>query len=123
MDADGLDVTVRRGIGRVVVDLRGELDLLTAPRLRAALAEACLEPVCDVFVELQAVTFFDALTLGLFAATAKRLRGNGCRLVLQGLSPQQDTLVRLCRLDKILTICLRDSCSAESCDSDAHLAA
>jgi anti-sigma B factor antagonist len=104
MDPDAFHVNLLRHADRVVVHVRGEIDLLTAPRLRATLLEACQAPATDVFVDLTSVAFFDAQALDELAAAAGRLRAAGCRLVVHGLSDWQAGLVRLCGLEDALSI-------------------
>ncbi len=73
--------------------VRGDLDLVTVPRLRFALAEAFAGPVHDVVVDLQDVEFFEVTALHLFAEITRRLSRGGRRLFLRGLSPFQQRLL------------------------------
>ncbi len=60
----------------VVVTLTGEIDLVSAPRLRTALDEALADPAAVLVVDLSAVTFFgligSALLLDTVHASAPR---------------------------------------------------
>jgi anti-anti-sigma factor len=71
----------------------GDLDLVTVPRLRFALAEAFAGPSCDVVVDLRDVDFFEVTALNLFAETARRLDRTGGRLFLRELSSFQHRIL------------------------------
>ena len=71
----------------------GDLDLVTVPQLRFALAEAFGGPAVDVVVDLTDVDFFELTALHLFAETARRLTRTGGGLFLRGLSPFQDRIL------------------------------
>lgn len=104
MDPDAFHVKLLRQADRAVIHVRGEIDILTAPSLRATLLEACQAPLTDVFVDFTSVGFFDAQALDVLAAAAGRLRAGSCRLVVQGLSGWQAKVVRLCGLGDALCI-------------------
>jgi anti-anti-sigma factor len=81
--------------------VRGELDLVTVPRLRAALADVFVEPSSDVLVDLRGVDFFEVTALNLFADTARRLDRTGGRLFLRGLSDFQHRILLTCGLTRL----------------------
>jgi anti-anti-sigma factor len=102
MEIDLLTLDLRREAARVVLVVRGDLDMRTVAPLRQALAGARQHPPCDLVVDLSEVTFFDAQTLGPLAATARWLRDRGCRTRLVGLVPWQEKVVRSGRLAQLL---------------------
>jgi anti-sigma B factor antagonist len=81
-DADELAVAVDRLPGLDLVAAVGELDLLTAPRLRSVLLEpaVCAQPV--LVVDLSALAFIDSTGLGTLIETERSTRARGARLVL-----------------------------------------
>ena len=81
--------------------VRGDLDLVTVPRLRSVLADAFAEPSCDVLVDLCDVDFFEVTALNLFAETARRLDRTGGRLFLTGLSHFQHRILLTCGLTRL----------------------
>jgi anti-anti-sigma factor len=81
--------------------VRGDLDLVTVPRLRAALADVFVDPSCDVLVDLHGVDFFEVTALNLFAETARRLDRTGGRLFLRGLSDFQHRILLTCGLTRL----------------------
>jgi anti-anti-sigma factor len=104
MDSHVFHAGVRREPGRSVVHVSGDLDLVSAPRLRTMLIEACQDPPCEILVDLTAVRFLDAQALGVLTATAQQVGELGCSLVVRGLSPLQEKVVRICGLERLLTI-------------------
>jgi anti-anti-sigma factor len=94
-------VTRDRAAHRAVVRPIGELDLSTAVGLAAGLDEACGSGL-DVVVDLSAVDFVDAHTLGLLLATSQRLADGGCPLSIVGASPWVRRVFELTGLDKLL---------------------
>ncbi|GAA1361509.1 STAS domain-containing protein [Streptomyces beijiangensis] len=55
-----------------VVELRGSLDLATAPGVRAHLDAAAAPPGARVIVDLRPAEFFDCITLGLLCRARRR---------------------------------------------------
>jgi stage II sporulation protein AA (anti-sigma F factor antagonist) len=66
----------------VVLRVEGEVDLVTAPALAMALAEATAEPG-DVTVDLRQVTFMDSTGLRVLLETRERLDQDGRAMRLQ----------------------------------------
>ena len=79
----------------------GDLDLVTVPRLRSALAEAFAEPSCDVLVDLRGVDFFEVTALNLFAETARRLDRTGGRLFSPDSAHFQHRILLTCGLTRL----------------------
>ncbi|MFF1922676.1 STAS domain-containing protein [Streptomyces sp. NPDC058221] len=62
-----------------VVELRGSLDLATAPDIRAHLDAAAAPPGARVIVDLRPAEFFDCSLLGLLCRARRRaLESGGC---------------------------------------------
>jgi anti-anti-sigma factor len=103
-----------RNSSRSVPWLSGELDIATAATVREGLASACRDASAEVIVDLAAVRFFDAGTLGIFAQANDQLNKTGGRLTLLGLSPLQEKVLRICRLDHLLAVAVCRSSDAPS---------
>jgi anti-sigma B factor antagonist len=65
---------------RAVVTVSGEVDLATAPRLRAALDEALDAGAQEVWLDLRATTFMDSSGLHVLFAGQARAEALGRRL-------------------------------------------
>jgi anti-anti-sigma factor len=64
------------------VRVRGELDFLTAPRLRSALLEVFAAHPGDVVVDLTGTTFMDSIGMSVLIQGAQRLRATDASLEL-----------------------------------------
>ncbi len=86
----GLDV---QQIGsHAVVDVKGEIDVYTAPKLREKLIELVSQGSHDVVVNLEGVDFLDSTGLGVLVGALKRVKAHDGSLSL------------VCTQDKILKI-------------------
>ncbi|HET6274917.1 MAG TPA: STAS domain-containing protein [Candidatus Cybelea sp.] len=83
-DELSIDVKSEDGGGRLVFNLRGSLDLATAPTVRAALTEATEKGSHDLIVDLSQLEFLDSTGLGVLIGAHRRTaeRGGSFRLVV-----------------------------------------
>lgn len=88
-----MDLTVRvdERDGWAVATAFGDLDLTTAPRLRAQVVDVVLGGQAQVILDLQAVDFIDSTGLGVLVGLLKRTRTHGgdLRLVSSRTSLRQ----------------------------------
>ena len=84
--------------------LRGELDVATASFVRDALDDACRDTSVEVIVDLSDVQFFDTSTVGIFDRADIQLGLTGRRLTLLGLTPHQEKLLRICKMEHLLAV-------------------
>jgi anti-sigma B factor antagonist len=90
----------------VVVWVRGELDVASAPRLREAMLDA-LAGRDDAFVitlDMSGIEFLDSTGLGVLVAVLKRMRFVGGDLVIRAPSRSVRKLFGLTGLDKVFTV-------------------
>ena len=87
-----LGVDVRKVGSHSVVDVNGEIDVYTAPKLREKLIELVSEGSYDVVVNLEGVDFLDSTGLGVLVGALKRVKAHDGSLSL------------ICTQDKILKI-------------------
>jgi anti-sigma B factor antagonist len=87
-----LGIDVRRLDSHAVVDVTGEIDVYTAPKLREKLIELVSEGTYQVVVNLEAVDFLDSTGLGVLVGALKRVKAHDGSLSL------------VCTQDKILKI-------------------
>jgi anti-anti-sigma factor len=94
-----LGVDLERADGRVALELRGELDLETAPAFRERLAEA--EPGAQTLVvDLRRVTFMDSCGIGELVGAQQRAHRDGRRLVIvKAAGTQIDDVLHMTALD------------------------
>ncbi|HEX2274458.1 MAG TPA: STAS domain-containing protein [Acidimicrobiales bacterium] len=91
--------------GETIVTARGDIDVTTAPKLRAAFLQAQTNgrSVADrrVVVDMSGVTFLNASGLGVLAGAAVRARRAGGELLLRNPTPMT---VRLLEITGLLQI-------------------
>jgi anti-sigma B factor antagonist len=96
-----LDVDVEHGDGPAVVRPRGELDLASAPKLRAVLQDL-RNKKASVRLELKELTFLDSSGLRLIWETDAAAREDGLTLTLSAGPPQVMRVFELTGLRKRL---------------------
>ena len=93
MPGPSLDINVRRDNGRILLTVRGEIDLMTVPTLEAALEGAAAEPVGEIRVDLGKVDFMDSTGLRALVTIHHALDHPRRRLVIVSPSgPARRTL-------------------------------
>lgn len=100
-----LDVALReRPDAPLVVHVRGELDLGTAPRLISALTLAERRQSHGIVVDLADLHFVDATGLRVLLEAARRARDGGWRFEGRKPSPALRRLLHLIALDQAMTL-------------------
>jgi len=89
---------------RQVVAVAGEIDLFTAPELKAALGEALESGRTRIVVDLTDTTFLDSTALGVLIGTVKRLRSRDGRLTIVNVDQNIAKTFEITGLDQIFTI-------------------
>ena len=87
-----LGIDVRKVGDHSIVDVKGEIDVYTAPKLREKLIELVSEGSYDVVVNLEGVDFLDSTGLGVLVGALKRVKAH------------EGSLSLICSQDKILKI-------------------
>lgn len=103
VDPELFAVEVTKDDTEIVVAVRGEIDLVTAP----ALWEAIVDVIGDthrLVIDLGQTEFIDSTGLGVLVRALKRLRHHGGNLVLR--SPRSNTrkILNITCLDRVMTI-------------------
>lgn len=98
----GLEVTT---IGsHVVVQVSGEIDISSAPRLREAIVGVLAEGRTQIAVDLREVDFLDSTGLGVLVGGLKRARSAGGELRVISTSPRIAKVFAITGLDGIFQI-------------------
>ncbi len=95
---------VRLGTTGVSLTVRGEIDLHTAPLLRARLNEVTDLGEDVVVVHLDEVTFMDSTGLGVLVGAHKAQRAHGGTLELVCSAPRLLRILELTGLQQVFTI-------------------
>jgi anti-sigma B factor antagonist len=88
--------------GVTVLRLDGRLNLVSAPRLKAAIDRAVDAGHPRVVVDLGAVSFMDSSGLGALIAGLKKARQGSGDLRISGVNQQVATVLQLTNLDRVL---------------------
>lgn len=97
-------VTVRHvGLGVCEVSVAGELDVATAPDLRAALGQAMVG--CQrVTIDLAGLQFCDCRGMSVLLAAARTAKAEGAEIHLRAVPPALARLLRLFHTAEAFTI-------------------
>jgi anti-sigma B factor antagonist len=99
---DGLAVRTAPGDGNMVMSLEGELDLVSAPRLRDALAAVNGANLDELVLDLADLTYIDSVGIGLLVASRRRLESEGCGFALRNPGPSVRRLLEITGLEEYL---------------------
>ncbi len=112
LTSDPLDDT------RQVVAVAGEIDLFTAPELKAALGEALESGRIRIVVDLTETTFLDSTALGVLIGAVKRLRSRDGVLTIVNTDANIAKTFEITGLDQIFTIRPTRDEAVEALDTD-----
>ncbi len=105
MGKSSIDVKTRRAQTALVIDLSGQVDLFSSPRMRSAILEAIsTKQVSRVAINLSEVSYIDSSGVASLVEGLQMARSKSCRLVLFGLQQGAREVLELARLDKIFDI-------------------
>lgn len=97
-----LDIT--ESDGRVAVDVTGEIDVYTAPKLREALFPLSERSRVSMIINLSGVEYMDSTGLGVFVGVFKNVRSGNGDFQLIGLSDRLRRLFEITGLADIMNI-------------------
>jgi anti-sigma B factor antagonist len=103
---------------RQVVAVAGEIDLFTAPELKAALGEALESGRIRIVVDLTETTFLDSTALGVLIGAVKRLRSRDGVLTIVNTDANTAKTFEITGLDQIFTIRPTRDEAVEALDAD-----
>lgn len=90
--------------GRHVIAVAGEVDLYTAPDVKATLTEVIEGGATGVVMDLSATTFLDSTGLGVLIGGLKRLRSRDGALAIVNVDESIARTFEITGLDQIFTI-------------------
>ena len=103
MDPELFAAEVRNEDGEVVVAVRGEIDIVTAPVLWETIAEV-ISDTKRLVVDLSETDFIDSTGLGVLVRALKRLRHHGGDLILRSPRANARKVFHATSLDRVITI-------------------
>jgi anti-sigma B factor antagonist len=111
-----LSLSTRAERGRTVVEVTGEIDVYTAPKLREQLAELVDSGRHDIVVDMQGVEFLDSTGLGVLVGGLKRVKQHGGSMNLVCTQERILKIFRITGLTKVFPI--HDSVAAAVASAD-----
>ena len=99
-----LSLDSRESGQRMVVDVGGEIDVYTAPKLRERLVGLVNDGHHDLIVNLEGVDFLDSTGLGVLVGALKRVRAHEGTLVLVCTQERLLKIFRITGLAKVFPI-------------------
>ena len=99
-----LSVTSREQGGRTIVEVRGEIDVYTAPVLRERLNDLVGEGHHHLIVDMEKVDFLDSTGLGVLVGGLKRVRAHSGSLHLVCTQEKILKVFRITGLTKVFPI-------------------
>lgn len=103
---------------RHVVAVAGEIDLFTAPELKAALSDALESGRTRIVVDLSNTTFLDSTALGVLIGAVKRLRSRDGVLTIVNTDANIAKTFEITGLDQIFVIRGTRDEALEALDAD-----
>ena len=95
---------VSQAADQAVIDIRGELDVYTAPQLREQLASLFDQGARHVVVEMGQMDFIDSTGLSVLVAALKRLRENEGDLTLRSPKANALKILEITGLNRVFDI-------------------
>lgn len=99
-----LSLESREVDGRVVVEVGGEIDVYTAPRLRDKITELVGQGHYQLVIDMEAVDFLDSTGLGVLVGGLKKVRSHGGAMDLVCHQERLLKIFRITGLAKVFTI-------------------
>jgi anti-sigma B factor antagonist len=99
-----LSLSTRTVGDRTVVEVGGEIDVYTAPKLREQLVELVNDGNFHLVVDMEGVDFLDSTGLGVLVGARKRLRGVDGELSLVCAQERLLKIFRITGLDRVFTL-------------------
>lgn len=96
--------TIEIGTNEFVISLNGDIDLYTAPELKAELHRLIDAGATRIVVDLTSATFIDSTTLGVLLGALKRFRPTGGELALVCTDPNIRRVFEITLLDRVFAI-------------------
>jgi len=94
------DFDKKRGLWNITTE--GELDISTAPALRAALKDAYQEQKANIILHFDQLKYIDSTGLGVIIGAYGRMRENGDNIALCNPKDNILKLLRITNLDRLL---------------------
>lgn len=99
-----VQVNLRRVDGVAVLDVAGELDIYTSPKLRGALQELLRGGTVRVVVNLAQTSYLDSTALSVLTSALKQARDAGGTVALVYTQPQIEKIFTITGLHEVFPV-------------------
>jgi anti-sigma B factor antagonist len=99
-----LSLETRQENGRTIIEVGGEIDVYTAPKLRECITNLVDEGQVDLVIDLEKVEFMDSTGLGVLVGGLKRVRTHEGSLELVCTQERLLKIFRITGLGKVFAI-------------------
>jgi anti-sigma B factor antagonist len=99
-----LSLETRQENDRTVLEVGGEIDVYTAPKLRERITELVDQDNLDIIIDLEKVEFMDSTGLGVLVGGLKKIRTKGGSLSLVCTQERLLKIFRITGLGKVFAI-------------------
>lgn len=99
-----LSLETRHEGGQTIIEVGGEIDVYTAPKLRDCITELVGAGTYDIVIDLEAVEFLDSTGLGVLVGGLKRVRAHDGSLRLVCTQERLLKIFRITGLTKVFAI-------------------
>lgn len=99
-----MEVHVRNHERAAIIEVRGEVDLYTSPRMRQAIVETALARTPTVVVDLSGVGYMDSSGVATLVEGLQLSRGYGGAFRLAGLGGPVREVFKFAKLEKVFEI-------------------
>ncbi len=99
-----LSLATRESNGRTVIEVEGEIDVYTAPKLRDAITDLVAGGAYDLVIDMGGVEFLDSTGLGVLVGGLKKVRVHDGSMRLVCTSERLLKIFRITGLAKVFPI-------------------
>ena len=99
-----LSLSTRTEGDRTIVEVGGEIDVYTAPRLREQLVDLVADGKYHLVVDMERVDFLDSTGLGVLVGALKRVRSNDGDLYIVCTQPRIRKVFEVTGLTKVFQL-------------------
>ncbi len=99
-----LSLETRQEGGRTIIEVGGEIDVYTAPRLRDKITELVSDGSYDLVVDMEKVDFLDSTGLGVLVGGLKKVRAHNGSMRLICNQERLLKIFRITGLAKVFAI-------------------
>jgi anti-sigma B factor antagonist len=99
-----VEIQVRNHQSAAVIEVRGEVDLYTAPRMREAIVATASARMPTVVVDLSSVAYMDSSGVATLVEGLQLSRGYGGAFRLAGLGGAVREVFKFAKLEKVFEI-------------------